>query len=118
VGDAAHVVPPTGAKGMNLAIADARLLAEALIDHYAGKGSTALATYGERALRRIWQAERFSWWFTRLTHALGDADGFERRLQRAEFDHLAGSTPMQVAFARSYAGLRQVAAAGDFNQEA
>jgi p-hydroxybenzoate 3-monooxygenase len=103
-GDAAHVVPPTGAKGMNLAIADARLLAEALIDHYAGGGPTGLATYSERALRRVWQAERFSWWFTRLTHVLGDADAFDGRLQRAEFDHLAGSTPAQVAFARSYAG--------------
>jgi p-hydroxybenzoate 3-monooxygenase len=90
---------------MNLAIADVSLLAEALIDHYAGAGPVALATYGERALHRIWQAERFSWWFTRLTHALGEADGFERRLQRAEFQHLAGSIAMQTAFARSYAGL-------------
>lgn len=104
-GDAAHVVPPTGAKGMNLAVADARLLAEALTDHYAGEGPAGLATYGERALRRIWQAERFSWWFTRLTHALGEPDAFERRLQRAEFDHLAGSTPAQTAFAHSYVGL-------------
>jgi p-hydroxybenzoate 3-monooxygenase len=104
-GDAAHVVPPTGAKGMNLAVADACLLAEGLVDHYAGAGPGALATYSERALRRIWQAERFSWWFTRLTHALGEADEFERRLQRAEFDHLVGSVAMQTAFARSYAGL-------------
>jgi p-hydroxybenzoate 3-monooxygenase len=104
-GDAAHVVPPTGAKGLNLAVADACLLAQALVDHYAGAGPSGLATYGDRALRRVWRAQRFSWWFTRLTHALAEGDGFERRLQRAEFDHLAASASMQRAFARSYAGL-------------
>lgn len=104
VGDAAHVVPPTGAKGMNLAVADARLLAEALIEHYSDDGGGGLDAYSARALRRVWRAERFSWWFTRLTHAF-EGDAFERRLQRAEFDHLAGSPPMQTAFARSYVGL-------------
>jgi p-hydroxybenzoate 3-monooxygenase len=104
-GDAAHVVPPTGAKGMNLAVADVALLADALAQHYAGQGSGALESYGVRALRRVWQAQRFSWWFTRLIHIFDPADEFYRRLQRAEFDHLAGSLAAQTAFAHSYAGL-------------
>jgi p-hydroxybenzoate 3-monooxygenase len=104
-GDAAHIVPPTGAKGMNLAVADVRLLAQSLIEHYAGGGMAALDSYGGRALRRVWNAERFSWWFTGLMHRFPEASGFDRRLQQAEFDHLAGSAAAQAAFAETYAGL-------------
>jgi p-hydroxybenzoate 3-monooxygenase len=105
-GDAAHIVPPTGAKGMNLAVSDVRLLADALLAHYADGGEGPLEAYGPAALKRVWSAARFSWWFTGLTHRFPDADGFDRRLQRAEFDALAGSRAAQTAFAESYAGGR------------
>ncbi|MBU1376893.1 MAG: 4-hydroxybenzoate 3-monooxygenase [Alphaproteobacteria bacterium] len=107
-GDAAHIVPPTGAKGMNLAVADVRRLAEALLAFYAEGGEGALDAYGPAALRRVWQAARFSWWFTGLTHRFPGADGFDRRLQRAEFDVLAGSRAAQMAFAEAYVGPAEV----------
>jgi p-hydroxybenzoate 3-monooxygenase len=104
-GDAAHIVPPTGAKGMNLAVSDVRLLADALLAHYAEGGAGPLDAYGPAALKQVWRAARFSWWFTGLTHRFPDADGFDRRLQRAEFDALAGSRAAQAAFAESYTGV-------------
>lgn len=103
-GDAAHIVPPTGAKGLNLAVADVRRLVQALIERRDGGGERALDAYGPAVLRRVWRAERFSWWFTNLTHRFPEADGFERRLQRAEFDELAHSRAAQAAFAASYVG--------------
>jgi len=106
-GDAAHIVPPTGAKGMNLAVADVRSLARCLVEHFRDGGEGPLNAYGPAALRRIWQAERFSWWFTRLTHRFPDADGFDRRLQRAEFDELANSRAAQAEFAANYVGVGQ-----------
>jgi p-hydroxybenzoate 3-monooxygenase len=104
-GDAAHIVPPTGAKGLNLAAADVGLLARALIEHYRDRSSRALDTYSELALRRVWRAERFSWWMTSLLHRLPDMDGFVRKLQLAELGYLTGSQAAARAMAENYVGL-------------
>jgi p-hydroxybenzoate 3-monooxygenase len=103
-GDAVHIVPPTGAKGLNLAAHDAGALAAAFADHYARRDDSGLDSYSERCLRRVWQAERFSWWYTAMTHRL-DADPFGARLQEAEFDQLCRSRAAQEVFAKNYAGL-------------
>ena len=103
-GDAAHIVPPTGAKGLNLALADVELLAHALIAALARNDDASLASYSETCLKRVWKAERFSWWFTSVTHRLHD-DGFSRQLQRAEFDYLAASRAAQTVLAENYVGL-------------
>ncbi|HEY1725243.1 MAG TPA: 4-hydroxybenzoate 3-monooxygenase [Steroidobacteraceae bacterium] len=105
VGDAAHIVPPTGAKGLNLAAADVRLLFEGLVEYYRGGGERLLEQYSPRALARVWKATRFSWWFTTLMHKLSD-DGFERKLQLAELDYLARSQAAATVFAENYVGLR------------
>jgi p-hydroxybenzoate 3-monooxygenase len=104
-GDAAHVVPPTGAKGLNLAVTDAIMLSEALCDYYAKGSNQALDRYSERALNRVWKAERFSWWYTTLTHRFPRTDGFDRRIQMAELAYIRGSTSAQAAFAENYVGL-------------
>src|SRR5581483_6595059 len=104
-GDAAHIVPPTGAKGLNLAVGDAVLLAEALAEHYAEGSDAGLDAYSARALARVWKAERFSWWLTRLTHRFPDEAPIERKLQLAELDYLAASPAAQTAFAENYVGL-------------
>ena len=104
-GDAAHIVPPTGAKGLNLAIADVAVLAEALVEHYRSGSDRGLDGYSERALTRVWNAERFSWWMTSLLHRFPGTDSFGRRLQRAEFDHLARSRRAAEVLAESYTGL-------------
>lgn len=104
-GDAAHIVPPTGAKGLNLAMSDVRALADALIEFYGGRAPKALDGYSEKVLRRIWRAERFSWWMTSLLHVFPDNGDFGRRIQRAEFDYLTGSRPAQESLAENYAGL-------------
>ena len=101
-GDAAHIVPPTGAKGLNLAVSDAGMLASAFAAHYAGDGG-ALETYSERCLKRVWKAVRFSWWYTTLTHRFDD-DPFGARLQRAEFEAIASSRASATALAESYVG--------------
>jgi p-hydroxybenzoate 3-monooxygenase len=103
-GDAAHIVPPTGAKGLNLAAGDVGVLASALADHYRGS-STGLDTYSQRCLRRIWKAERFSWWFTMLMHRLPDEGTFGQRLQQAELDYICQSESAQRAIAENYVGL-------------
>jgi p-hydroxybenzoate 3-monooxygenase len=103
-GDAAHIVPPTGAKGLNLAVADVGLLARALIAHYRGD-SSELDRYSTRALKRVWRAERFSWWMTTLLHQLPEMDDFGRKLQLAELEHLVGSRAAATAMAESYVGL-------------
>jgi p-hydroxybenzoate 3-monooxygenase len=104
-GDAGHIVPPTGAKGLNLAIGDAYYLSEAFAEFYRGRSRAVLDSYSERALRRVWLAERFSWWMTRLLHRLPDADDFDRKVQRAELDFLACSSAAQAALAENYVGL-------------
>jgi p-hydroxybenzoate 3-monooxygenase len=104
-GDAAHIVPPTGAKGLNLAVSDVILLSEAVCDYYATGSEQALGAYSDRALNRVWKAERFSWWFTSLTHRFPQMDGFDRRIQAAELAYIRGSTSAQSAFAENYVGL-------------
>ena len=104
-GDAAHIVPPTGAKGLNLAVADVHRLASALIDYYKRGVSTGLDEYSEGCLRRIWRAERFSAWLTGLLHRHPQRTPFDRRLQLAELDYLASSPAAQTAFAENYVGL-------------
>jgi p-hydroxybenzoate 3-monooxygenase len=104
-GDAGHIVPPTGAKGLNLAATDVKLLAGALIEHYKDKSGLGLAQYSERCLRRIWRAERFSWWFTALTHRFDDDGTIGAKLQRAELDYLLHSEAGLRTLAENYVGL-------------
>jgi p-hydroxybenzoate 3-monooxygenase len=104
-GDAAHIVPPTGAKGLNLAAADVRFLSEAFIAHYRSGNGELLDGYSARCLARVWKAQRFSWWMTALTHRFPEASGFERRAQAAELSYLAGSTAAQTVLAENYVGL-------------
>jgi p-hydroxybenzoate 3-monooxygenase len=104
-GDAAHIVPPTGAKGLNLAAADVGQLARALIGHYRHGDASGLESYSPQGLRRVWRAERFSWWMTMLLHRLPDMDAFGRKLQLAELDHLVGSRAASTALAETYVGL-------------
>ncbi len=103
-GDAAHIVPPTGAKGLNLAVGDVHYLSEALESHYRGSDAE-LDGYSERALKRIWKAERFSWWMTMLLHRLPEDGPFGHKIQQAELAYLAGSRAAQTAMAENYAGL-------------
>lgn len=104
-GDAAHIVPPTGAKGLNLAASDVAYLSDALITYF-GKGDEhPLEAYERKALARIWKAERFSWSLTKLMHRFPEDGAFERRMQKAELDYLAGSQAMQTAVAENYVGL-------------
>ncbi len=102
-GDAAHIVPPTGAKGLNLAIADVRLLAEALAAFYAGDPAL-LDGYSAACLRRVWKVERFSWWMTRLLHRF-DEGAFAAQIQRAELDYVTSSRAAQTTLAENYVGL-------------
>jgi p-hydroxybenzoate 3-monooxygenase len=104
-GDAAHIVPPTGAKGLNLAASDIHYLHLALIDWYRTGDEAALKDYSRHALARVWKAERFSWWMTALLHRFPENAGFGDRIQRAEFDYLRSSTAAQTALAENYVGL-------------
>jgi p-hydroxybenzoate 3-monooxygenase len=104
-GDSAHIVPPTGAKGMNLAIADVRVLARALAEFYRSGRSDALGSYSQTCLRRVWKAQRFSWWMTTMLHQPADGNAFDRRRQLAELDYLTGSENAQRALAENYTGL-------------
>jgi p-hydroxybenzoate 3-monooxygenase len=104
-GDAAHIVPPTGAKGLNLAVSDVIILADALAEYFADGSEAGLSAYSPRALARVWTAERFAWWFTRLTHRFPGGDTFERKLCLAELDYLKGSLSAQTVFAENYVGL-------------
>lgn len=105
VGDAAHIVPPTGAKGLNLAASDVRYLFDGLRDHYADKSDAGIDAYSERALRRVWKAERFSWWMTNTMHRFPDTGPFGQRMQEAELDYLAGSVAASTSVAENYVGL-------------
>jgi p-hydroxybenzoate 3-monooxygenase len=104
VGDAAHIVPPTGAKGLNLAAADVRVLYQALVEYYRIGRTELIDGYSEQCLRRIWKAVRFSWWFTSLTHKFTE-DPFNHRLQLAELDYLTGSVAALTSLAENYVGL-------------
>jgi len=104
-GDAAHIVPPTGAKGLNLAASDVHYLAEGLIAHYREKSAAGLDAYSARALARVWKAERFSWWMTSLLHRFPDSGAFGERIQLAELEYLVGSTAAATALAENYVGL-------------
>jgi p-hydroxybenzoate 3-monooxygenase len=104
VGDAAHIVPPTGAKGLNLAAADVRILYQGLVERYRTGAVELLDRYSETCLRRIWKAVRFSWWFTSIMHKFDD-DAFAHRIQLAELDYLTGSAAAQAAVAENYVGL-------------
>ena len=104
-GDAAHIVPPTGAKGLNLAMSDVRFLSRALIAHYQQNRNDLIETYSATCLRRVWKATRFSWWMTTLLHTFPDTDAFGHGLQRAEFAYLKSSTAAQTVLAENYCGL-------------
>jgi p-hydroxybenzoate 3-monooxygenase len=104
-GDAAHIVPPTGAKGLNLAIRDVRLLGEAIADWYGSGDDAALETYSERCLRRVWRAEHFSWWMTSMLHLPPDEDPFDRRLRFSQLRYVTTSEHAARSLAENYVGL-------------
>jgi p-hydroxybenzoate 3-monooxygenase len=104
-GDAAHIVPPTGAKGLNLAAADVRYLARAMTAFFRTGATGGLESYSATALRRVWKAQRFSWWMTSLLHRFPGRSPFDDRLQQAELDYLMGSTAAMTALAENYVGL-------------
>jgi p-hydroxybenzoate 3-monooxygenase len=104
-GDAAHIVPPTGAKGLNLAASDVAYLSGALIDHYKKGTNDGLDAYSQRALARVWKAQRFSWWMTQILHTFPESSGFDRKVQAAELEYLFGSPAAQTALAENYVGL-------------
>ncbi len=104
-GDSAHIVPPTGAKGLNLAMSDVQLLSEALIEAVLHKSDAGIDSYSIKALDRIWKAERFSWWMTQLLHTFPDTDAFGQRMQQTDFDYLCSSEAAQKSLAENYTGM-------------
>ncbi len=104
-GDAAHIVPPTGAKGLNLAASDIHYLSRGLIEHYGERSNAALDAYSSRALARIWKAERFSWWMTQMLHTFPGNSSFEQNMQRAELEYTLSSRAASTALAENYVGL-------------
>lgn len=104
-GDAAHIVPPTGGKGLNLAVSDALYLSEALIQHYLEGSDAGLNGYSQRALARVWKAERFSWWMTTLLHDFPDMAPFQRKIQQTELEYLFSSKAAMTTLAENYVGL-------------
>ena len=104
-GDAAHIVPPTGAKGLNLAASDIYYLSRALVSHYARNDGALLGSYSDQASARVWKAERFSWWLTLLMHKVHPEGSFAEQMQRAEIDYLLSSPAGQTVFAENYVGL-------------
>ncbi len=103
-GDAAHIVPPTGAKGMNLAVADVKLLAQAFISFFKTKQAALLDSYAETALKRIWRAEHFSWWMTSMLHRFPGDDQFQQRLQIAQLEYVTSSRAAATSLAENYVG--------------
>jgi p-hydroxybenzoate 3-monooxygenase len=104
-GDAAHIVPPTGAKGLNLAVADIQILAQALAAYYASGQTALLERYSEDALRRVWRAEHFSWWMTSMLHRFHDESPFHHRLQLSQLQYVTGSRAAATMLAENYVGL-------------
>ena len=107
-GDAAHIVPPTGAKGLNLAVADVRILAEALTVWFRDGDASRLEGYSAEALRRVWRSEHFSWWMTSMLHRLEDGDDFDMKLQLAQLAYVASSPRAAASLAENYVGLERV----------
>jgi p-hydroxybenzoate 3-monooxygenase len=105
LGDAAHIVPPTGAKGLNLAVADVRVLKQALGDFYKDGKTEGLDRYSETCLRRVWKVQRFSWWMTSMLHRFPNEDGFQHHLHLAELDYVTSSRAAATALAENYVGL-------------
>lgn len=105
VGDAAHIVPPTGAKGLNLAASDVHYLFEALLEHYQDRSSAGVEAYSAHALARVWKAVRFSWWMTTMLHRFPDTGDFDQKIQEAELDYLTHSRAASTALAENYVGL-------------
>jgi p-hydroxybenzoate 3-monooxygenase len=103
-GDAAHIVPPTGAKGMNLAVADIRVLAHALTEFYGSGNKELLDAYSEICLRRVWRAQRFSWWMTSMLHRFDRSDPFQLKVQQAELDYVTTSRAAATTIAENYVG--------------
>jgi p-hydroxybenzoate 3-monooxygenase len=104
-GDAAHIVPPTGAKGMNLALADVRILARAVAAFFKSGQRDLLDAYSTTCLKRVWRAEHFSWWMTSMLHRFPDDDGFQQRLQRSQLEYVVGSRAASASLAENYVGL-------------
>jgi p-hydroxybenzoate 3-monooxygenase len=104
-GDAAHIVPPTGAKGLNLAASDVKYLSSAFIEFFKDKSAAGIDHYSQRALARIWRAERFSWWLTSLMHRFPDSEDFGQKMQEAELDYLVNSQALSASLAENYVGL-------------
>jgi p-hydroxybenzoate 3-monooxygenase len=104
-GDAAHIVPPTGAKGLNLAASDIAYLSRGFIEHYVEDSTAGLNDYASRALARVWKAERFSWWMTQMLHRFPQASAFDERMQEAELEYLFSSAAAQKVLAENYVGL-------------
>jgi p-hydroxybenzoate 3-monooxygenase len=104
-GDSAHIVPPTGAKGLNLAAADVRYLAAALIRFYKLGGDNLLEQYSETCLRRVWRVQRFSWWMTSMLHRFESDNPFDQRRQLAELDYVTSSRAAAQTLAENYVGL-------------
>ncbi len=104
-GDSAHIVPPTGAKGLNLAASDVHYLSEALVGHFKGGDPDAIGGYSQKALARVWKSERFSWQLTKLMHRFPESDAFDRRMQLADLDYIATSRAAQTTIAENYVGL-------------
>ncbi len=104
-GDSAHIVPPTGAKGMNLAVADVRVLSKALTAHYRGEGDERLTAYSDTCLQRVWRAEHYSWWMTSMLHRFRDNTPFMDRLQRSELGYVTSSEAGGKVLAENYVGL-------------
>ena len=107
-GDAAHIVPPTGAKGLNLALHDVRVLAEALADWFGSGDPSGLDAYSDTCLRRIWRAEHFSWWMTHMLHRQEDGDGFDLKLQLSQLRYVTTSDAAARSLAENYVGLEAV----------
>jgi p-hydroxybenzoate 3-monooxygenase len=103
-GDAAHIVPPTGAKGLNLAASDVRYLSRAIAEFYQGS-MRGIDNYSATCLSRVWKAVRFSWWFTSLMHKFPDSGGFGQKVQEAELDYLVNSAAASTSLAENYVGL-------------
>jgi p-hydroxybenzoate 3-monooxygenase len=104
-GDSAHIVPPTGAKGMNLAIADVLVLSRAIAEFYKTRRTEQLVTYSQTCLRRMWKAQRFSWWMTQMLHRFPDESSFDRKRREAEMDYVTTSHAASMTLAENYTGL-------------